>query len=211
MSQAPRERLNRLLDLASRGLEGRAALLDELADLLLDWPADYAVAMRAPFEALFEKTAREADARTRATVARRLDGHDELPVSLLNEFYFEAPAGMRARILALNEALDADAHFADAVDATSLVEAARTMNGAFAGAFAGTLSLPPAIAKEILADTSGQSLAVACSGAGLDRAAFSAIALLTSARPDPSRLTHFDTIPKAGAERLLDFWRGRGL
>src|SRR5665213_3107196 len=74
MAQAPRERLNHLLELAAQGPAGRAALLGELADLLLDWPADYALAMRAPFEALFEKTAREVDAQTRVDVARRLEG-----------------------------------------------------------------------------------------------------------------------------------------
>jgi hypothetical protein len=207
MAQAPRERLNRLLDLAARGPVGRAALLGELADLLLDWPADYAVAMRGPFEALFEKTAREVDAATRAAIAARLDGHEELPVSLLNEFYFEAPIALRARILALNEATDGEFHGVDDVDAAALVEAARTMNGAFADRFASALSLPPAVMTDIFADASGQSLAVACKGARLDRAAFSAIALLTSS--DPSRLAHFDAVPQAGAERLLDFWRAR--
>ena len=175
MAQTPRERLNNLLELAAKGPAGRAALLSELADLLFDWPADYALAMRAPFEALFEKTAREADELTRARPAQRLVGHEELPVSLLNEFYFDAPGGLRARILSRNEAVDAQARTSARVDGPALVEAARTMNGAFATKFASTLSLPGAVAQEILTDTSGQSLAVACKGAGLDRAAFSAI------------------------------------
>jgi hypothetical protein len=83
------------------------------------------------------------------------------------------------------------------------------MNGEFAGAFAATLSVPRTVAQEILTDASGQSLAVACKGAGLDRAAFSAIALLTAYAPDPARLSHFDAVPQTGSERLLDFWRGR--
>lgn len=211
MAQAPRERLDHLLELASRGPAGRVALLDELAGMLLDWPAGYAIAMRAPFEALFEKTAREVDAGARAAVARRLDGHDELPVSLLNEFYFDASAELRAQILTRNDTLECEATIPSDIDAPALVEAARTMNGAFAGRFASALSLPDAVMKDIFDDHSGQSLAVACKGAGLDRAAYSAIALLTSPAPCAARLSYFDAIPKAGAERLLDFWRGRGL
>jgi hypothetical protein len=211
MAQAPRERLNHLLELAAQGPAGRAALLGELADLLLDWPADYALAMRAPFEALFEKTAREVDARTRVDVARRLEGHDELPVAVLNEFFLEAPRGLRTRILALNDVQDADTEETVTVDGPSLLEAARTMNGTFAGTFAHTLSLPEATATEILGDATGQSLAVVCKGAGLDRATFSAIALLVARDGDiAARLSAFDQVPQSGAERLTGFWRARG-
>jgi hypothetical protein len=130
-------------------------------------------------------------------------------VSLLNEFYFDAPSGLRARILSRNEAVDGGARECESVDGPALVEAARTINGAFAARFASTLSVPATIAKEILTDASGQSLAVACKGAGLDRAAFSAIALLTAPELGCERLSHFDAVPRTGAERLLDFWRGR--
>jgi len=211
MAQAPRERLNHLLDLAAQGPAGRAALLNELADLLLDWPADYALAMRAPFEALFEKTAREVDAETRMDVARRLEGHDELPVAVLNEFFLDAPHGLRARILALNDVLDAEANAYIAVDAAKLIDAARTMNGTFSGIFAQMLALPAATARDILGDASGESLAVACKGAGLDRATFSAIALLVSREGDiAARLSAFDQVPQSAAERLTGFWRTRG-
>jgi hypothetical protein len=210
MAQAPRERLNHLLELAAQGPAGRVALLGELADLLLDWPADYALAMRAPFEALLEKTAREVDAQTRVDVAKRLEGHDELPVAVLNEFFLEAPCGLRARILAMNDVQDGTGE-SIAVDAPALLEAARTMNGAFAGAFARTLSLPEATAKEILRDATGQSLAVVCKGTGLDRATFSAIALLVARDGDiAARLRAFDQVPQTGAERLTGFWRARG-
>jgi hypothetical protein len=101
-----RERLGRLLDLAAGGAGARTALLGQLADLLFDWPADYAQAMRAPFEALFEKTAREADAATRAALAARLADHAELPVALLNEFFLDAAEPMRADILRRNDARD---------------------------------------------------------------------------------------------------------
>ena len=57
----PKERLSHLLELASQGPEQRAALAGEVADMLLDWPMQYPLAMRATFEALLEKIAREMD------------------------------------------------------------------------------------------------------------------------------------------------------
>jgi hypothetical protein len=204
---SPRERLNRLLALAAQGAQGRVALLDELVDLLADWPADYAQAMRGTFEALLEKTAREADAETRAKLAGRLAAAAGVPVELLNAFYFEAPPALRARILARNaDAADRDA-VPPAASGMALVAAARTtVNGTFAQTFAATLHLPPALAHAILADPSGEALAVACRGAGLDRACFSALAILTG-DAGAARLRAFDAIPPAGAARLLDHWR----
>jgi Uncharacterised protein conserved in bacteria (DUF2336) len=211
MAQAPRERLNHLLELAAQGPAGRAALMNDLADLLLDWPSDWARAMRAPFEALLEKTSREVDAPTRSALAKRLEGHEELPVSLLNEFFLEAPQALRARILALNDVMDADTFEPVSVDAAQLVETARTLNGTFPLAFAKLLSLPADTAENIIGDASGQSLAVACKGSGLDRAAFSALAVLTARGGNASaRLAAFDQVPQCAAERLALFWRNRG-
>ncbi|MBV9992571.1 MAG: hypothetical protein JOZ72_14930 [Alphaproteobacteria bacterium] len=210
-AQSSRERLNHLLDLAAQGPEGRTALLGELAGLLVDWPADYAQAMRAPFEALFEKTARETDRFGRAAVAPTLSGHDELPVALLNEFFLDAPASLRAEILKRNDALDADAtEPAPArADGEALVGAARrTVNGAFAEVFARALSLRRPLAQAILDDASGEALAVACKGAGLDRAAYSAVALMAGC--PPSQLAGYDAIPDAAAGRLTRFWQERG-
>lgn len=209
-ASSSRERLNHLLDLASRGEDGRAALLGELAALLLDWPSDYAQAMRAPFEALFEKTAREAGRDTRAALAERLAEHDALPVALLNEFFLDASPLARARILKRNEALadddgDGAADAVAAVDAAALVGAARmTMNGAFVEVFADAFKLPVGLARAIFADRA--ALAIACRGGGLDRAAFSAIALITgAAAPDA-----YDEVPGGAARRLVAFWRERG-
>ncbi len=206
----PKERLSHLLELAGQGPAARAALLGELADLLLDWPCDYAQAMRAPFEALLEKVAREVDAPARAALAERLAGHDEIPVALLNELFLEAPKEFRARILARNAALGADTP-RETADGRALVAAARTtVNGAFADTFAAMLALPRATASDILHDETGQSLAVACKGAGLDRAAFSAIALISAGSADAAgRLGAYDDIPSAAAERLTRFWRAR--
>ena len=197
-----RERLGHLLDLAASGAEGRAALLDELASLLLDWPADYAQAMRAPFEALFEKTAREADGATRASLAERLVDHGELPVALINEFFLDASREIRARILKRNEALDEPEPVFRA-DGSALVAAARrTLNGAFVEMFAATLSLPRPVAVAILADA--EALAIAAKGASLDRAAYSAIALISG-----TGLADYDAVPESGARHLVAFWRER--
>ncbi len=204
-----RERLNRLVALAAQGAAGRAALLDELVDLLGDWPADYAQAMRGTFEALFEKTAREADGATRARLAGRVAEAAGLPVELLNDFYFDASAPLRARILARNACADDADGPTQPIDGAALVAAARrTMNGAFAETFAATLRLPKQMAQTILAEPSGEALAVACRGAGLDRASFSALAILTGGAT-PARLAAYDAVPQAGAAGLLGFWRGR--
>ena len=181
----------------------------ELADLLLDWPADYAQAMRAPFEALFEKTAREADERRVPGSHSALKGTTNFPSRSSTNSISMRPAACAPASCRGTRRWTARRGNARSVDGPALVEAARTMNGAFAARFASTLSLPGAIAREILTDASGQSLAVACKGAGLDRAAFSAIALLTAPELGCERLCHFDAVPQTGAERLLDFWRGR--
>ena len=197
-----RDRLNHLLELAAEGPAGRAALLGDLADLLLDWPQDYAQAMRAPFEALLEKTAREADAAARAALAERIAADGALPTDLLNEIFFDASREARARILKRNAALDGEAAPLG-VDSHALVAAARrALNGGFARIFAEALSLPRATAERILADP--ECLAIACKGAGLDRAAYSAIALLSA-----GALADFEAIPEAGARRLSQFWQTR--
>jgi Uncharacterised protein conserved in bacteria (DUF2336) len=74
-----------------------------------------------------------------------------------------------------------------------------------------SLGVEPAMARQILDDESGAALAVACKGANIDRAAFSALALLT--RPGLERshahavLDAFDNVPTSEATRLLRGWR----
>ncbi|HEX4860669.1 MAG TPA: hypothetical protein VFV07_05495 [Rhizomicrobium sp.] len=203
-ASSSRERLGILLDLAAQGAAGRTALLDELAGLLVDWPADYVQAMRGPFEALFEKTAREAAPEVRAALAERLAEHDELPVALLNEFFLDASPASRVHILRRNAVLDEpDGAPPHKADSRALVAAARrTVNGAFLDVFAHALSLPPALAHAIFADA--EAMAVACRGAGIDRAAYSTIALLTG-----SGLADFENIPVSAAARLVAFWQAR--
>lgn len=66
-------------------------------------------------------------------------------------------------------------------------------------------------AAQILEDETGVALAVACKGAGLDRATFSALALL--ARPASDRnhayamLDAFENLPAGEATQVLNGWR----
>jgi hypothetical protein len=202
MSSA-KERLGELLALAA---ERRwAALARELAALTLDWPRDFPGAMRTPVMALFELAARECDDATRAEIAAKMGGNAELPLRLLNELYLAAPAPLRREILMRNQLECEDGADDARADATGLIRAAR--NGAldFAAALAAAVAIPHDIAATILADASGEPLAVLCRGAGLDRAAFSTIALLRGAPELPQAV--FDTVPEEAARRLTRQWR----
>ena len=207
----PKERLCHLLELAAQGAGERAHLAGEVADLLLDWPAQYPAAMRATFEALLEKIVREMDAASAAALARRFEGREDFPLSLLNEFFLYASAPMRDALLARNEAQGAAEGLA--VDADALLHEARA-KGDFAAALAHLAAIPQTCAQAILADASGAALAVLCRGAGIARATFSAIAILTgparSVHENFAMLTVFDRVPENGARHLLAFWRARG-
>src|SRR5476649_2496470 len=99
---SPKERLCHLLELAAQGAGERAHLAGEVADLLLDWPAQYPAPMRATFEALLEKIVREMDAASAAALALRFEGREDFPLSLLNEFFLHASPAMRDALLARN-------------------------------------------------------------------------------------------------------------
>jgi hypothetical protein len=211
-----RERLQRLIELAGENTpEKHRALAFELCDLLFDWPGRYPAAMREPFEALLEKVLRRLDGTTRRMIAARLATHAETAITLLNEFYLDMPAEARVGILARNAnfaeiAPQEDGHADDA----PLIDAARhTRGNELAAAFAHFLGVPAVTAQRILEDSSGNALAVACKGARVRRATFSALALLTlpEIRSNPTvrhaRLSAFDDIPQGGADTMLDFWR----
>jgi hypothetical protein len=208
-----KDRLCHLLELAGEGPAQRAALVGELADLLLGWPPDWPEAMRAPVVALLEKTLRETDETTRAELAARLGGHGELPLELVNEFYLSAPARVRREILMRNEmAGDEAGEPGDAAapnGATLLADARDAKARDFAGRLGAALRIAPSTAEAILADATAEALAVLCKGAHLDRAAFSALTLLEGAQHgDPlARLDVYDTVPQRAAERLTRFWR----
>lgn len=209
-----KQRLTHLIELATTDApENRRALAVELCDLLIDWPAHYPAAMREPFEALLEKTVRNIDADTRRALIVKLAARHETPVTLLNEFYFDAPQDTRDAIVLRNALLDgATAATAGHTDEAALVSAARAKpQDQFTQTFADLLGVARGTADNILHDHSGHALAVACKGAHLGRATFSALAVLSEAGmaldAARERLSSFDSVPLTGAERLLDFWR----
>ncbi|HEY2032861.1 MAG TPA: DUF2336 domain-containing protein [Rhizomicrobium sp.] len=215
MSDA-KKRLTHLIELATEDApENRRMLAVEVCDLLLDWPAHYPSAMREPFEALLEKTVRTIDAETRRALVQKLGPRAETPLPLLNEFYFDAPAETRDAIVLRNALLEdgTPPEIPDA-DEKQIVAAARsTANGEFTSAFATMLGIESGTAERILHDHSARALAIACKGAHLTRATFSALALITEAGSGAvdtrERLSSFDIVPLTGAERLLGFWRTR--
>jgi hypothetical protein len=212
-----RERLTHLVELASQSApEKQRALATELCDLLIDWPADYSSAMRAPFEALLERVSRGVDRATRRQLATRLAAYTETPLDLLNGFFFDLPLESRNAILARNdEANDLRSDIASDSEAeSSLIDILRTSDRVDAAlALAEVLRVDSTTAGNILDDRSAEALAVACKGAHLGRATFSITALLAGERsPDAldasyARLGQIDTIPQAGAVRLLNYWR----
>ena len=206
----PKERLSHLLELAAQGPEQRAALAGEVADLLLDWPVQYPAAMRATFEALLEKIAREMEFTARGQLAARFAGRGDAPLPLLNEFFLAAPAEMKDVNLARNEAAD-EVAFAT-IDTDALLAAARAREN-FSAALVNAAGLRESTAAEIAADASGRALATLCKGANVNRATFSALMVLAG----PVRKVHdnfallsvYDRVPAKGAARLLEFWRAK--
>jgi Uncharacterised protein conserved in bacteria (DUF2336) len=215
MSDA-KKKLTHLIDLAIQDApECRRALAVELCDLLLDWPAHYPAQMREPFEALLEKTVRMVDADTRRALAAKVGAREGMPLPVLNEFYFDSAPKTRDAIVLRNALIeDAAAPEIPELDEREIITAARAKtNGEFSKSFAQLLGIEPATARSILLDRSARALAIACKGAHLTRAAFSTIALLTEsgrgAAETRDRLSTFDAVPEAGAERLLEYWRRR--
>lgn len=206
-----KERLVHLLELAEQGPALRTALAEEVTDLLLDWPSDCPAVMRTPCEALLERAARDVDAATRARLAQRIDGHADLPVALLNALFFVASESLKKSIVARNEnAVDLPADESVA-DEAALVRAARG-NEAFTVEFARLLNVSVETAQDILTDISGQSLAVACKGAHVTRAGFSALTLLTAKNVAcGTRLAAYEAVPQLAAERMLHAWRQHGM
>ena len=176
------QKLFHLLQLADQGPVMRAALAEEVAELLTDWPTDYPDSMKGVCEALLSKAVHDVDVDTRA----------RLRVILF------ADAELAARVLPRESA------------SQKLIAAARAGDG-LCEVLADSLGVDAVMAKQILEDESGAALAVACKGGNIDRAAFSALALLT--RPGRDRvhafavLDAFDNVPTSEATRVLRGWR----
>ncbi|MBL6852038.1 MAG: hypothetical protein ISS15_09515 [Alphaproteobacteria bacterium] len=204
----PKERLTHLLELAASGAAERGALAGEVADLLLDWPAQYPAAMRATFEALLEKIIREMDARGRMALAVRFEGREGAPLGVLNALFLEATPAAKESILARNDA--AGFVEADRADCAALLTASRTTTN-FAPALGRLTGVPDSVAEAAMADP--QTLAVLAKGAGVNRATFSAVAILTgppcTVQENFAMLTLFDQVPENGARRMVQYWRGR--
>ena len=202
-----KERLSHLLELAAKGAGERAALASEVADLLHDWPPTYPAAMRASFEALLEKIAREVDASGRRDLARRFEASGDAPLSLLNELFLASSATMKDEILRRN-----DAHASGKVlgiDGALLLAVARN-HGDFGAALARTAAIPRSVASQVMGDGTGLGLAVIAKGAALERPLYSGICVLVRPAPDVfSALALYERVPQNGAANLLGFWRAK--
>jgi Uncharacterised protein conserved in bacteria (DUF2336) len=182
---AASQKLSHLLQLADQGPALRAALAEEVADLLTHWPSDYPDSMRDVCEALLAKSARDVDAATRARLRVQLYSDPDLA----------------ARVLPRESA----SHI--------LIGAARKGdNDGVVQTLSQAVGVDDKMARQILDDESGAALAVACKGVNLDRAAFSALVLM--AHPGRDRihafavLDAFDNVPTSEATRVLRGWRG---
>ncbi len=177
------QRLTNLLELAAQGPAMRAALAEEVAELLTDWPLDCPAEMRGPCEALLARAAREVDEDTKIRLRIRL----------------YADPSLAARILP-REPQD-----------RCLVESARAGED-IAPRIARALGLSETIAHDILADQSGHSLAVAAKSLGLNRAAFSSLVLLSQSQTDilaaQTRLEAWGAISAVEAAREMRRWNG---
>jgi len=181
---AASQKLSHLLQLADQGPALRAALAEEVAELLTNWPGDYPNSMRGACEALLAKAAHDVDDDTRARLRVQLYSNPELA----------------ARVLPREPVTQ------------GLVETAR-QGGDIVPVLAEKLGVDAKMAAQILDDETGAALAVACKGASLDRPTFSALALLTRPGRDRAHafavLDAFDNVPTSEATRLLRGWRGQ--
>jgi hypothetical protein len=151
---AASQKLSHLLQLADQGPALRAALIEEVAELLASWPPDYPENMRNVCEALLAK-ARQPNLQPLIAAAR--SGENLVP--------------------ALTQGLGVTA----------------------------------AMAQKILDNKNGAMLAVACKGAGFDRAGFSALTLLIYPARDRNcafaMLDAFDAITVSDASQTLKEWQ----
>lgn len=176
-------RLAHLLELAERGPTLRAALAEEVAELLTNWPGDCPHEMRGACEALLARAAREVDDNILARLEMRLSSN----------------ASLAARVLPGRESLS-----------RSLIETARC-GGDVMALLAKALNLSPTRTRELFSDPSGQALALACKGLRLSRTAFSTLALLPARKSDITQyyamLNIYDATNASQAAEQLQGWR----
>ena len=211
--RTPKERLMHLLKLAAEGEGVRTQLVQELCQILSDWPREYPPNARLPFETLLEKTIRDADAKTRADVADMVTRQCDASIDLLNQLYFAASTETRNEIVARNDCEPKRATGPADFDEGALIAAARLSADEFRARFARGIGISDNIAEETIRDDSGRSLAIVCKGAHARRATFSALALLTNAprslAESNALLASYDAIPLGAAEQMLAYWRSQ--
>jgi hypothetical protein len=175
-------RLSHLLQLADQGPSLRTALAEEVAELLIHWPHDCPHNMRGVCETLLARCARDVDDAARARLRVLLHADPALCGRVL-------PRQTPDRLL---------------------VETARA-GGDVGAALAEALAVDVAMAHHILHDPSGEQLVIACKAAGIDRAAFSALALTLGPRREPAAtyalLDSFDAISPDEARGRLHAWQ----
>lgn len=212
-SISPRERLNRLVELAAEtSAAARRELTNEVADLLLDWPSTYPEAMREPFEALLEKSLADIEPEGRALLAQRFAKKPGISLPILNALIFDASPEVRAEILARNGSAFKGAATEDVCAESALLAVLRIADiNDIPPVLSAHLHVPQPTAARIVADGSATTLAVLCRGAGLSRPTFSALAVLSSPSADVDehyrRLAAYDDVPDNAAISLLSYWR----
>jgi hypothetical protein len=180
-STAATGRLSHLLELADQGPALRAALAEEVAEILCRWPDDCPETMRPVCETLLARCARDVEPAARARLRVMLYANPSLSARAL-------PRQVPDRVL---------------------VETARA-GGDVGAKLAGALGLDRQTVQDILNDESGEKLVIACKAAGIDRAAFSALALTIGPRREPAAtyalLDSFDAVTAGEARRRLCAW-----
>ena len=110
------DKLSRLLELANQGPTLRAALAEEIAELLSAWPADYPESMRQICESLLAKAVTDVDAPTRAKLRVQLYSQPGLAQRVLprgSQSLIEAARTGKDLALVLAESLGVDATVAN--------------------------------------------------------------------------------------------------
>jgi hypothetical protein len=174
-------RLTHLLELANKGPALRAALVEELTELLTFWPSDCPQDMRAPCEALLTRAAQDMDDSVRADLRTKLRADPALAARVLPKEGVKPNDNLgRTLIEMMRAGLDVHARMAEA------------------------LNLSRSRLEEILATDHG--LALICKRLGLSRAVFSTMAMLTDRKADAAQyyavLDRYEAVTSEAVETL---------
>ena len=175
-------RLTHLLELANKGPALRAALVEELTELLAFWPSDCPQDMRGPCEALLTRAAQDMDGSVRAGLRTKL----------------RADPALAARVLPDETTVPVNDNLGH-----TMIEMARAGLDVHAR-MAEALKLSRSRLEEILATDHG--LALVCKRLGLSRTAFSTLAMLTDRKTDTAQcyaaLDRYDAVTSEAVETL---------